>query len=217
MEQSVILTLLEQKNWNEDTVLITGLKDWRYYPILRKSFYTIRENALYQSMIHGKGHIHRTLLLAGLLAWRQDLSEPDTIQYFRAVSYHDVGRVFDGYDTEHGARSALRMAELTGQTGENLRELQAAVEAHSRADNRMVDTVQSYRPSDYGHALELARLLKDADNLDRVRIRDLDPAYLRHDSAKELAAFAQHLLDRYLEIAVDERAVLSKVHIIHKK
>ena len=118
-------------------------------------------------------------------------------QVFRAASYHDVGRTFDGYDVDHGARSALRLAELTGQTGEALRELQAAVTAHARPDREMEAVVASFHPQNLPRALELTRLLKDADNLDRVRLGDLDPRFLRHSSAKALTGFAERLFRRY--------------------
>ena len=37
------------------------------------------------------------------------------------------------------------------------------------------------------------RLLKDADALDRVRLGDLDPSYLRHPEARTMVGFAQEL------------------------
>ena len=54
----------------------------------------------------------------------------------------------------------------------------------------------SFQPRDLPHAMALTRLLKDADNLDRVRLGDLDPKFLRHDSAKDLVGFAQRLFQR---------------------
>ena len=86
---------------------------------------------MFHSQVHGPGHIHRVLLLAALLCWKEGAPEEMVRQVFQAASYHDVGRTFDGYDIYHGARSALRLAALTGQTGEALVELQAAVTAHS--------------------------------------------------------------------------------------
>lgn len=90
----------------------------------------------------------------------------------------------------------LLLAALTGQTGEALVELQAAVTAHSRPDREMASIVASFQPRDLPHAMALTRLLKDADNLDRVRLGDLDPKFLRHDSAKDLVGFAQRLFQR---------------------
>ena len=39
----------------------------------------------------------------------------------------------------------------------------------------------------------LTSLLKDADALDRVRLGDLDPRYLRHAQAREMVSFAEAL------------------------
>ncbi len=193
MKENKILNLLRQNNWQEDHGLIQGLKQWQYYPLLLQAYQAIDERALFQSWVHGPQHIHRVLLLAGLIGWQERLEEENLRQLFWAASYHDVGRTFDGYDLYHGARSALRLGQLTGQEGECLLELQAAVTAHSRPDHEMETIVASFQPKEYAHALKLTRLLKDADNLDRVRLGDLNPRFLRHQSAKELTDFAQRL------------------------
>ena len=39
----------------------------------------------------------------------------------------------------------------------------------------------------------MTKLLKDADGLDRVRLGDLDPDYLRHAEARGMVRFAQRL------------------------
>ena len=121
--------------------------------------------------------------------------EEDVRQYFHAACYHDVGRTFDGFDLYHGARSALQLEELTGKTGELLVELQAAVTAHAHPDSDMVTILKSFQPQNYPRTLELTCLLKDADNLDRVRLKDLDAKFMRHQAAKDLVPFAWRLLD----------------------
>lgn len=191
-----IRSLLEYGDWETDAPLIQGLKEWPMYPLLLESYETLREDALYKSRVHGSGHIHRVLLFAALIAWKEGLEEEMVRQVFRAASYHDVGRTFDGYDLEHGARSAQRLEELTGQTGERLAELQAAVTAHALPDAKLEETVAAFHPADFERAVELTRLLKDADNLDRVRLGDLKEKFLRHASAKALADFALRLLAR---------------------
>ena len=185
-----MVRLLNQADWGEDRGRIQRLKGWVYYPLLLEAYDTLQEEALFPSAIHGPAHIHRVLLLSALVCQGEGVGERMVRQVFRAASYHDVGRTFDGYDVDHGARSALRLAELTGQTGEALRELQAAVTAHARPDREMEAVVASFHPQNLPRALELTRLLKDADNLDRVRLGDLDPRFLRHSSAKALTGFA---------------------------
>lgn len=195
MRENRILSLLEQGDWGEDAPLIRGLKTWRFYPLLLETYRTMDEDALYKSRVHGSGHIHRVLLFAALIAWQEDLEEEDVRQYFYAACYHDVGRTFDGFDLYHGARSALKLEELTGRTGELLVELKAAVTAHAHPDTDMVSILKSFQPEDYPRTVELTCLLKDADNLDRVRLKDLNAKFIRHDSAKALVPFAWRLLD----------------------
>ena len=196
MPENRMLSLLEQGDWESDAALIQGLQAWPLYPLLLETYESLQEDALYKSRVHGSGHIHRVLLFAALIAWQEALPEDLVRQLFRAAAYHDVGRTFDGYDLDHGARSAQRLEELTGQTGEALAELQAAVTAHALPDARLGETVHAFHPADFDRAVELTRLLKDADNLDRVRLGDLKVKFLRHESAKNLADFALRLLAR---------------------
>lgn len=188
------MTLLEVADWGEDKSLIEGLKAWRFYPLLTKALQNLKVDALYKSPVHGSGHINRVLLMSGLIAWQEDISESLLRQYFAASSYHDVGRYFDGLDLEHGVRSAEKLASLTDYEGEPLLELQAAVAAHSHPDHRMEAILMLYAPVDLERTRRLACLLKDADNLDRVRLGDLKPEFLRSRSAKALAAFSPRLL-----------------------
>ena len=195
MPENRMLSLLEMGDWGEDAALIQGLKEWEFYPLLLETYRTMDENALYKSRVHGSGHIHRTLLFAALISWKEGLAEEDVRQYFRAACYHDVGRTFDGFDLYHGVRSSLQLEDLTGQTGEALVELKAAVTAHAHPDSDMESILRSFQPEDYDRTVELTCLLKDADNLDRVRLKDLDAKFIRHQSAKELVPFAWRLLD----------------------
>ena len=195
MAENKVLTLLRRGRWAEDQALIRGLEAWTFYPLLLETYEGLREDALYDSEVHGPGHIHRTLLYAALIAWQEELAEADVRQLFLAAAYHDVGRSSDGYDLYHGARSALRLAELTGVSGEDLVELQAAVAAHSRPDDDMEPILRAYGPEDYPRTLALTRLLKDADNLDRVRLGDLKTRYLRHKGARAVEPFAWRLIE----------------------
>jgi len=63
--------------------------------------------------------------------------------------------------------------------------IEAAVTAHSAP--KEVSRANQHWP--------LIALLKDADGLDRVRLGDLDPRYLRNAEAKAMVPFAQTLFD----------------------
>ncbi|NLF35117.1 MAG: HD domain-containing protein [Clostridiales bacterium] len=186
--------LLNADIWGELSSVLTGLKHWRHYPIFDEALGSLNTAALYQSRMHGQDHTQRVLLLAALLAYWDRLSAENTHLLLLAASYHDVGRQNDGYDIEHGIRSAEQIGALTGLTGEALKMVQAMVGAHSRPDARMEETLRLYRPEDFHRTMGLAGYLKDADGLDRVRIQDLDLSYLRHESAEGLIPFAELLL-----------------------
>lgn len=191
-----VLTLLAQDDWGEDQREIMAFRAWSLYPVFLEQLGNLKVEALYKSRVHGSGHINRVLLLAALIARREDLDESLLRDLLQACSYHDVGRTFDGLDLTHGSRSAEHLAELTGYQGEPLHELQAAVAAHSQPDALMEDCLAQYTPQDLARARRLACLLKDADNLDRVRLGDLKPEFLRSESAKALCGFSARLLAR---------------------
>ena len=65
--------------------------------------------------------------------------------------------------------------------------VELAVELHCQPDSEMP-------PKDHPH-WRLIALLKDADGLDRVRLGDLDPKYLRLPESKKMIGFAQQLFD----------------------
>ncbi len=171
--------MLPDKLWTL-TPELAGLQVTPYADALRRMAQSIRLDRLFHSRLHGAGHISRVMVLGALLAQRAQLDEDATQLLMYACAYHDVGRVDDSVDDEHGLRAALQVEELTGLAGQPLHCLQAAVEVHSRPDERMGDVLTKYGVADVAYAWPLAKLLKDADGLDRVRLDMLDPSYLRH-------------------------------------
>jgi len=188
MANTFLRKLLDETiSWGQDLPRISALKRWSEYPALLEALDTLQVDVLYKSPIHGQDHVERTLLMAALVA-QGEISDPLMVrQLFACACYHDIGRVCDYYETGHGSRSAVRLEELTGFSGEPLREMQGAVAAHSWPDRDMERVVAEYGPADFSRALELAKLLKDADGLDRVRIDDLSAEFMRHETAKQLA------------------------------
>lgn len=197
MADCVLLRLLERNDWGSFQPVLERLRRWEGYPLFLDILAALDYSALFDSRIHGPGHIERTLLHGAFGAMEEPLSPADTRLLLLACCYHDVGRVDDSLDDLHGHRSAQRIGELTGLTGEDCKLVQAAVDAHSRSDHALKTTVMGYHPADPSRALTIAELLKDADGLDRVRIWDLDPRYLRRQGSKRRAAFAKELYLRY--------------------
>lgn len=192
-----MLELLQAGNWQEFEPEFQRLQRWEFYPLLIQTLEQLDHSVLFVSKMHGLGHIERTILQGGFCAMEEGLSRPDTELLLLECSYHDVGRQNDWVDDLHGHRSAQRIGAITGRTGEDLKLLQGAVDAHSRRETVLRATVEGYAPADLDRAILLAQLLKDADGLDRVRIGDLDPSYLRKESSRKRASLALEVFRRY--------------------
>lgn len=202
-ENSIMLRLLEENSWSTHLQLMERLKASAYWNIFISALEGLDRSALYMSHVHGIGHIERTMLHGAFCAMEDGLSLRDAELLMLMCCYHDTGRVSDWLDNAHGLRSSVKLAALTGLEGEELKLIMAGVEAHSLKDSVMDSVIASHAPSDTSKARMLAELLKDADGLDRVRIHDLDPRFLRRAASRERADFAQYLFDRYSELSPD--------------
>lgn len=197
MADSPMLNLLQAGVWGSYAPHFQRLSRWEHYPMLLQTLEQLDHSVLFVSKMHGLGHIERTILQGGFCAMEEGLDRSDTALLLLACSYHDVGRQDDWVDDLHGWRSAQRIGAITGRTGEDLKLLQGAVDAHSRKEAVLRETVAGYHPADLNRAVRLAQLLKDADGLDRVRLGDLDPSYLRRETSRSRAGLALEVYQRY--------------------
>jgi HD superfamily phosphodiesterase len=99
-----------------------------------------------------------------------------------AALWHDIGRTHDGADYYHGAKSAGKAVGLGLQIGleERVREAALFAVTHHSGSEWHAEQAAAYS-RDREATLRVFRILKDADALDRVRLGDLDPSYLRFD------------------------------------
>jgi len=166
-------------------------------PVADRELIPPRDLFWHESDLHGQAHVGRVLVHAFRLVAATGYTE-ETSRLWAAVYLHDIARRHDGVSRRHGADAWARLADLPdvralfargGVREEDYPVIEAAVSCHSRGE-----------PSPADPHKRLTCLLKDADGLDRVRLGDLDPAYLRHPEAREMAGFAERLF-----LATDER------------
>lgn len=143
----------------------------------------------HDSLIHGVDHMTRVFILQELIC---DKLEAQNISVNRealrwAASTHDVGRVDDGIDPNHGRNSTQWIKEhLSEQMSPEMLDVVTYI-------------VHWHVPPDREAPVMTAELkvLKDADALDRVRIGDLDKRFLRTNAALELINIAEDLYNTY--------------------
>jgi len=147
--------------------------------------------------VHGKLHTKRVLLLSLILAYYEKLNTEDKDILACAAVYHDIGRINDNVCYKHGEYSISKMLSQgiikDVNTSKN-QILKYIIENHCINDEQAFINIEKYNITDKNRALKLLKVFKDADGLDRVRIKDLDIKYLRTETAKKLPLVAQQLL-----------------------
>ncbi|MCU0725568.1 MAG: HD domain-containing protein [Planctomycetes bacterium] len=147
---------------------------------------------LLDSRKHGHRHAGRVIVLGCALLGRTG-RWPEGPRLWASAYLHDLARVDDGHDREHGARAAERLDSLpevlalfrrAGLGDADLAAVKFAVTHHVGRPEPPMD--HPYGP--------LTALLKDADGLDRVRLEDLDVRLLRYPESPGLVPFAERLL-----------------------
>ena len=158
---------------------------------------------LHRSYLHGQAHVARVLVHALRLIEATN-AEEEAPRLWAAVYLHDIARRHDGGCKRHGADAWARLVSLPdtqallvrgGVRPEDHAAIEAAVTRHCNGE-----------PSRGEPHYRLMALLKDADGLDRVRLGDLRPEWLRHDEARTMVDFAQRLFNetyRQLETGPD--------------
>jgi len=146
--------------------------------------------------IHGPSHTVRVLIHAQSIAEELELGAREREAVLLAALWHDIGRVHDGLDRHHGARSTGKVLGLGLHEpfdDELIRTVFFAMEYHSIRD-KWAEDAAIYTP-DSAWSLQTLWVLKDADGLDRVRLGDLDSGQLRHECAKGMVDDAWMLLE----------------------
>jgi hypothetical protein len=145
----------------------------------------------HSSTLHGQSHVARVMVHAFRLIAATGWTD-EAPRLWAAVYLHDIARTHDGLCYRHGGDAMKRLETLP-----HVRELFARGGVRDD-DYSIIHTAVVHHSlpkeleRDHPH-WRLTSLLKDADGLDRVRLGDLDPAYLRNPEARDMVNFAEAL------------------------
>ena len=141
--------------------------------------------------LHGQAHVSRVMVHGFRLLAATGLVE-EAPRLWAAVYLHDIARMHDGVCYRHGGDAMKKF--------EGLPEVRALFArggvVESDYDQIHTAVVHHSLPKELGRThphWRLTSLLKDADGLDRVRLGDLDPRYLRHVESPGMVRFAEAL------------------------
>lgn len=147
--------------------------------------------------IHGIPHAERVMYLALSISKYEEYSESDMSILIEASKFHDIGRTHDGVCLIHGMLSNKKINKydlISGFYDEDVNVIKYIIHAHCIGDKDTHKSIEEYNIEDKHRAKRLLMAFKDSDGLDRVRVEDLNPKYLRTDSSKNLISLAEYLL-----------------------
>lgn len=153
--------------------------------------------------IHQQTHWSRVLVLAMNIAHHEGLSDADIDALAMAAAFHDTRRLSSGPDKGHGGRAAEYYKQFCHGKGLHYDpRTYLAIKYHDQDDEDGIAAISEWMGKNQmedgwdADALEIYRIFKDSDNLDRIRIgeRALDMDYIRLDYSKTLKPFAFELL-----------------------
>ena len=155
---------------------------------------------LYKSDGHGINHNIRVCLFAYIISSNEKISDRDFELIMEACKYHDIGRINDLEDKEHGKRGADNLAFLEDKySKEELNYIKTIVTCHSLNDKEFNKIAIKNGIKEIERCKKMHEILKDSDGLDRVRLRYpyVNEKYIRTESAKRMIVFAHELFYNY--------------------
>lgn len=155
--------------------------------------------------IHGLGHMKRVLLFNLILAYLEKLTSQDTDILVNCALYHDIGRINNYADAQHGKlsyeKAVLKNLLEDAAKDQDSQITKFIIICHCIDDNLIPAEVNNYAGiKDQARALKLLNIFKDSDGLDRIRFGGLDVSYLRTEHAPELVTLAEELFNRTIVV-----------------
>ena len=155
---------------------------------------------LYKSDGHGLNHNIRVAFFAYIISSNEKISNRDFSIIIDACKYHDIGRINDIEDKNHGLRSSKLVTFLYDKyTEEELNYLKTIITCHSLNDKDFEKVAIKNNIKDIERCKKMHEILKDSDGLDRVRLHYpfVNIKYIRTETAKKMIPFSHELYYNY--------------------
>ena len=205
---SILIDEKKEFNNRELAEFVEVIKKSGKIEIIRDVLSEVKEEYFVEDKIHGITHNERVAILAAYMGIKEGLSDSELKILLQAAIYHDIGRKDKPQNENHGDRSARVIEENKNNifphiSEEEIKIIKALSICHSHNDEAMQDIARENGVLDITSFIKIAKILKDADGLDRERLKfgKLDIKYLRTEISKQIIHIAQELY--YESISVD--------------
>ncbi|MEE0865465.1 MAG: HD domain-containing protein [Clostridia bacterium] len=161
-----------------------------------ENFEQIDELMNNKTNLHGTNHIVRVLFNCYAIMALENIGVDDKKIIVEAVKLHDIGRIGDGEDREHGEKGAIKAKQIMERKGFSQDEIDKIcfiIKEHclsKKQNEKDIENLPQEKQKEYSFLLNV---LKDADKLDRVRLGDLDPKRLSLENSKRLVEVAKDI------------------------
>lgn len=162
------------KQYNAEDIIDT-LRFSERRNLFKQSMDELQEDKLFVSSVHGEAHILRVCILCFFLAEKLEIDDEEFKDVLETAKYHDIGRINEEADKRHGLRGAELMNRMNMSVSqEKLKIYQAVVAAHSLETEAFEDEWKRWGNTvqEIDRGRNMLEILKDADALDRFRLRD---------------------------------------------
>lgn len=152
--------------------------------------------------IHTLSHCERVLLHALVIGDKRDVNARGMTALAQASIFHDTRRKDNYLDTGHGDRAADYYREFCAERRlDYLPEVYLTIKYHDRDDRLGEAVIRESAKEEVLGRLEVYRVFKDADALDRLRLGAwcLDQRFLRTKEAHAMTQFARSLVEQTVD------------------
>lgn len=166
----------------------------------------------YASFEHGSNHTRRVGFFARVIGENEGLSDNDMNVLLYAVQNHDIGRIHDGEDKEHGEKSVEKLRQLLEENKRNrnrfsqkdMKLIYFIMENHSKSAKENEAALRDLPEDEQDRYRLMLNCLKDADKLDRIRLGKydgLDATRLQLPFSQRIVKMAYEVNDVWIDIA----------------
>lgn len=186
----------KQLSYNE---VIDKVRSSDYLLKYKEQINEINYDLLKKGNIHGINHIIRSSFYALLICIYEQINFAYLNIIFDCIFYHDIGRVNDIDDENHGLNAINKISFLNGKyNDDDFNIIKFVIACHCLEDDKYGNMLNMFNIKNKELSLKILYLIKDADALDRVREYPyLDINYLRLNSSKKLVNFSYELFIKF--------------------
>lgn len=200
----------------DNPVLRVEIEKVKNNPVFQEVIKDIKEQFFLDDRTHGLLHNERVAIYACIIGINEGLSADELRMVLEASLYHDIGRGFG--NNNHGRVTAQLIDKNREYIFPNYNDNQISIikalcNGHSVDDDKYEEIAEEYGIRDVDNFKKLLDVVKDADAIDRVRLKrngSLDESFLRTSTSKSYIDFAKELVNEY-EIVVPIRSNVNDI------